>query len=43
LALLSICLMENPNKTKKWMLIIVGGLILFFYKTCTGQLPPFWK
>ena len=34
-------IMSKENKqTKRWGLILIGGILLFLYKTCTGQLPP---
>ena len=27
------------QRAKKWILIVVGGLLLYLYKTCSGELP----
>jgi len=32
--------MKEKKPANRWIFIILGGLVLFFYKTCTGQLPP---
>ena len=31
--------MKENKPANRWTFIVLGGLVLFLYKTCTGQLP----
>ena len=28
------------SRTRKYIVMVIGGIILFLYQTCTGKLPP---
>tara|TARA_E500000178_G_scaffold320679_1_gene343986 strand:- start:417 stop:557 length:141 start_codon:yes stop_codon:yes gene_type:complete len=28
------------SRVKKYLIMVLGGIILFLYQTCTGKLPP---